>query len=93
MCPTIRKSSARAHGNGDDECILRPGGPVMLEQKDLSRVIQDEAGEMGMGPSWTMQTGLMSFPYTKSNAEFKQVGVFYIFILSPSCSIKNEAGQ
>lgn len=50
----MRKSSARAHGNGDDESIFRPRGPVMLDQKDLSRVVQEEAGEMGMGPSWTM---------------------------------------
>lgn len=75
----MRKSSASAHENEDDEYILRPRGPVMLEQKDLSRAVQDEAGEMGMGPSWTMQTGLMSFPCTKSNAEFKQVGGVFIF--------------
>ena len=52
---------------------------MMLEQKDLSRVVQDEAEEMGMGPSWIMQTGLMCFPYTKSNIEFKQVGSVFIF--------------
>lgn len=75
----MRKSSPRAHENEDDEYILRPGSPVMLEQKDLSRVVQDEAEEMGMGPSWIMQTGLMSFPYTKSNIEFKQVGSVFIF--------------
>ena len=75
----MKKSSARAHENEYDEYILRPGGPVMLEQKDLSRVVQDEAGEMGMGPNWIMQTGLMSFPYTKSNTEFKQVGSVFIF--------------
>ena len=43
---------------------------------------------MGMGPSWTMRTGLMSFPYTKSNAEFKQVGGVLYFHFKPFLQYK-----
>ena len=40
----------------------------------LSRVVQDEGGEVGVGPGWTLQAGLMSFHFIlRATQNFKQV--------------------